>query len=439
MGGSGSILELIELKKRGASHSEEQIRWLCSAFVAGEIPDYQMSAWLMAVCWRGLEEAETLALTRAMIASGKTLEWSSGGRTVVDKHSTGGVGDKTSLVLVPLMAAAGFAFVKMSGRGLGHTGGTIDKLEAIPGFVAELPLESIREQVNSIGCALVGQSPQLVPADGKIYALRDATSTVDSVALIASSIMSKKLAAGAPVIVLDVKFGSGAFMQTLEAARELARVMVQIGTGEGRRVRAVLSPMAEPLGSAIGNALEVREAIDTLHGAGPADLRDLTLELGAQLMMLAEPSPGESARARLRDLLDSGAAAEKLVELIEAQGGDGRVVGNPDLLPSAPVTSAVRYDGDAECWVRAVDARGAADAALMVGAGRRVKGEMIDSRTGVVLHARTGDRLAPGDTLAFVHAASEAAAKEAAAQLLESYRFSDTPTPRPTGSYEVIG
>ncbi|HEX7243358.1 MAG TPA: thymidine phosphorylase, partial [Longimicrobiaceae bacterium] len=280
------IVPLIAAKRRGGEHTAEELALLCREFAAGRIPDYQMSAWLMAVVWQGMTDGETLAMTRAMVETGAVLDWSGLDRPTVDKHSTGGVGDKTSIVLVPLMAAAGAAFVKMSGRGLGHTGGTLDKLEAIPGFRVNLPLDEMRAQVARIGCALVGQSPELVPADGVLYALRDVTGTVESVPLIAGSIMSKKLAGGARTVVLDVKWGVGAFMPTVEEARVLARALVRIGEGAGRRTRAVLSPMEEPLGEAVGNALEVREAVDTLRGGGPDDLWALTLELGSHLLTL---------------------------------------------------------------------------------------------------------------------------------------------------------
>ncbi|HEX5724154.1 MAG TPA: thymidine phosphorylase, partial [Longimicrobiaceae bacterium] len=295
-----SAVALIERKKAGEALTDGELRFLCRGYLDGSIPDYQVAAWLMAVVWRGMTPAETLAFTRALVDTGARLDWSGLDRPTVDKHSTGGVGDKTSIVLVPLMAAAGAAFVKMSGRGLGHTGGTLDKLESIPGFRVDLSPEEMRAQVERIGCALVGQSPALVPADGALYALRDVTATVDSVPLIAASVMSKKLAGGAGAIVLDVKWGSGAFMRTPAEARALARVMVELGEGAGRRTRAVLSGMEQPLGSAVGNALEVREAIDTLRGGGPPELWALTLELGAHLLLLAGlAASADAARATL--------------------------------------------------------------------------------------------------------------------------------------------
>ena len=422
------MVELIRRKKGGGELAADELAWICREFVAGQLPDYQVAAWLMAVCWRGMTLAETLALTRAMVGIGAQLDWSHLGRPAVDKHSTGGVGDKTSLVLVPLMAAAGLPFVKMSGRGLGHTGGTLDKLESIPGFNVHLTPEQLRAQVERIGCALVGQSPELVPADGALYALRDVTGTVESTPLIASSIMSKKLAAGASVIVLDVKYGSGAFMSGIEEARRLARTMVEIGAGAGRRVRAVLSAMDEPLGRAVGNALEVREAIDTLHGEGPADLWALVLELGSQLMTLADAAPDAAeARERLAELRDEGAGARKFAELIEAQGGDPRVVDDPALLPQAPVVITFDAPPDAGGWVMGVDARGVAEGALELGAGRRAKGDAVDPSVGVRLLAKVGERIEPGQPLAEVHARSRGSAAAAVEHLRNAYEFGAQP------------
>lgn len=434
------VVPLIERKKRGEELAEGEIGALLDGYVAGSVPDYQLSAWLMAVCWRGMSEAETLATTRAMVASGKVLEWEGIGRPTVDKHSTGGVGDKTSIVLVPLMAAAGAAFVKMSGRGLGHTGGTLDKLESIPGFTVSIAPDQMRAQVERIGAALVGQSPELVPADGKLYALRDVTATVDSVPLIASSIMSKKLAGGARCIVLDVKWGSGAFMTTLEDARILAATLVRIGEGAGRATRAVLSSMREPLGRAVGNALEVREAIDTLHGRGPADLWELTLELGTHQLMMAGLADGrDGARALLTRLRDTGAGARKLAELIEAQHGDPRVVDDVSLLPRAATVIDLSHDGAEAAWVAAADARSIGDAALALGAGRRKKGDPIDPAVGIVMRARIGDRVEPGQPLAAVHARTAEEAEQAAAALRAAFQLSAEPVPPPADAYEVIG
>jgi pyrimidine-nucleoside phosphorylase len=435
-----AVVPLIHRKKLGGELTAEEIRFLCGGYLSGEIPDYQMSSFLMAVCWRGMTEAETLALTHTLVESGEELDWSGLGRPTVDKHSTGGVGDKTSIVLVPLMAAAGAAFVKMSGRGLGHTGGTLDKLESIPGFTVERGVEEMRAQVERIGCALVGQSPRLVPADGVLYALRDVTGTVESVPLIASSIMSKKLAAGAESIVLDVKWGAGAFMPTLQAARELAQAMVRIGAGAGRRTRAVLSPMEEPLGCAVGNALEIREAVETLRGEGPDDLWRLALELGVHLLLLSglAGDAGE-ARSRLVALRDSGAGVEKLAELVGAQGGDASVVADPKLLPRAPHVRDLVLEAEGEGWVEALDARGVGEAALSLGAGRRRKGDPVDPAVGVVVRAKVGSRVARGEPLAEIHARDQAGWEEASGRLRAAYRLSPTPVEEPEPRYEVVG
>lgn len=435
-----NVVPLIERKRDGGELSGDEIGALLRGYVAGDVPDYQLSAWLMAVRLRGMTQAETLAMTQAMVASGRELEWGGIGRPTVDKHSTGGVGDKTSIVLVPLMAAAGAAFVKMSGRGLGHTGGTLDKLESIPGFRVDVPLDEMDEQVRRVGAALVGQSPALVPADGKLYALRDVTATVDSVPLIASSIMSKKLAGGARSVVLDVKWGSGAFMTSLPAARELAGELVRIGEGAGRATRAVLSSMREPLGRAVGNALEVREAIETLQGRGPEDLWALTLELGSHLLQMAGLAQGaDDARARLTELRASGAGARKLAELIEAQRGDARVVDDLSILPTAPVVVTMEAEDAEPRWVAEADARSIGDAALALGAGRRKKGDPIDPGVGIVVHARIGDRMERGQPLAEIHARTGADADAAIQALRAAYVLSPNPVTAPASGYEVIG
>jgi pyrimidine-nucleoside phosphorylase len=434
---SSGAVPLIERKKNGGELAPDEIRALLAGYLDRSIPDYQVASWLMAVCWRGMTEGETLAMTQAMVDTGATLEWNGLDRPTVDKHSTGGVGDKTSLVLVPLMAEAGAAFVKMSGRGLGHTGGTLDKLESIAGFRTELGLEEMSAQVRRIGCALVGQSPALVPADGALYSLRDVTATVDSVPLIASSIMSKKLAGGAGTIVLDVKWGSGAFMTTQEAARELAGALVRIGEGAGRRTRAVLSSMREPLGRAVGNALEVREALDTLNGGGPADLWALTLELGTHLMLLSGlSSSAEEAVRTLTALRDSGAAARRMEMLLEAQGGDPRVVARPGLLPGAPVVRTVA--AHAGGWVAEADARDIAEAALQLGAGRLRKGDPVDPAVGIVVLARVGDQLEPGAPLAEVHARTDADTDAAEARLREAFRLSQEEVAANAEPYETV-
>jgi pyrimidine-nucleoside phosphorylase len=434
---SASMVHLIERKKRGEALTAEELDWLCRGFVAREIPDYQVAAWLMAVRWRGMNREETLALTHALVASGESFQWPTD-RPVVDKHSTGGVGDKTSIALVPLLASAGVTFVKMSGRGLGHTGGTIDKLESIPGFQVNLSPDRLRSQVEEIGCALIGQSAQIVPADGELYALRDVTATVDSLPLIASSIMSKKLAAGARAIVLDVKYGSGAFMETLAEAEELALAMVAIGEGAGRQVRAVLSAMRQPLGQAVGNALEVQEAIDVLLGGGPPDLVELTLELGAQLMVLSGCTPSlEDARRGLQTLLRSSVAADKLEQLIDAQGGDSRVVRTPGLLPRAPHVREVESP-DAG-WSSGFDARVVAEIALDLGAGRKKKGEPLDPRVGLKVLTRAGDRVDRGQPVAEIHAAGAEEAELARKRLLEALVLSPEAPRLESAEHRVIG
>jgi pyrimidine-nucleoside phosphorylase len=418
------MLDLIERKKRGTPLGEGELDVICRGVVDGTIPDYQLAAWLMAVWFRGMTAEETLAFTRSLVATGEVLDWTGIDRPVVDKHSTGGVGDKTSLVLVPLVAAAGLAFAKMSGRGLGHTGGTLDKLESIPGFNVTLTPRQLRTQVERIGCALVGQSPELVPADGLLYALRDVSGTIDSVPLIAGSVMSKKLAAGAGSIVLDVKYGAGAFMNDIGEARILARAMVDIGRGAGRQMRGVLSSMDQPLGRTVGNALEVREAIETLRGDGPADLWELALELGVQLLLLAGVGDDREAMTnRLVEVRDSGAALRRFQELVEAQGGDPRVADDPGRLPSAPVVIPV--EAARRGRIATLDARAVADVVLRLGGARRVKGESIDPAVGVRLLHTVGEKVTEGQRLAEIHAASEAAAREVEGRLRDAFRIAE--------------
>lgn len=381
----------IQAKRDGLSHSEEELKAFLQGYLRGEVPDYQVSAWLMAVFFRGMTEGETLALTRVMAFSGKVLDLSHLPHPV-DKHSSGGVGDKTTLVVAPILAAAGCTVAKMSGRGLAHTGGTIDKLESIPGFRAELSEEEFLRLAERVGLVIASQSPALAPLDGKLYALRDVTATVESLPLIASSIMSKKLAAGARTIVLDVKVGRGAFMKTLEEARRLAQTMVGIGQGAGRRVRAVLSRMDAPLGRAVGNALEVREAIGALKGEGPKDLEALALRL-AEEALLAEGLPRELARKAL----ESGAALEKFQSSIEAQGGDPRVVEKPDLLPLAREVAEVLSGEEGE--VAEVDAYRVGLAVLALGGGRLRKGEAIDHGVGVEVLKKPGEWVEKGEPL----------------------------------------
>ena len=394
-------VDLVAHKRAGGRHEDVEIRWLIDGYLRDQIPDYQMAAWLMAVCWRGLDFAETTALTLALTNSGRRLDFRDFGRPVVDKHSTGGVGDKTSLVLVPMLAATGVAVAKMSGRGLGHTGGTIDKLESIPGVRTEATPDEFVARVRRDGLAISAQSPELAPGDGRLYALRDVTATVESIPLIASSVMSKKLATGAQAVVLDVKAGSGAFMKTLRAARHLAEAMVELGRSVGLPTVAVISDMSEPLGAAIGNALEVREAIDTLRGQGPADLRDVCLTLGAEALVATGPSP-EEAGARLARTLAEGSGLTKLRALITGMGGDGRVVDEPDRLPRAPHVATVRAERSG--YVAGLDALACGQAAMRLGAGRASKADTIDPAVGIVLHAKRGDHVEAGAPLFTVHA-----------------------------------
>ncbi len=423
--------ELIHKKREGEELSADEISSLLNGYGTGEIPDYQMSAFLMAVYFRGMSPTETATFTMAMVDSGETLDLSAVRGRKVDKHSTGGVGDKTSLVLIPLVAAAGAPVAKMSGRGLGHTGGTIDKLEAIPGFRTELPQAAFIRQVNRIGCAIVGQTANLVPADKKLYALRDVTATIESIPLIASSVMSKKIAAGADAIVLDVKTGSGAFMKTLNDSRVLAKTMVDIGTQLRRHTVAVISDMDQPLGYAVGNALEVKEAIATLRGKGPEDLVELCLSLGAQMLTLAQvaESPGDGKR-RLLQVLADGKALAKFKELVLAQGGDPDVIDRPTMLPMAPVR--VMAPALAEGIVRAIDGEAVGLAAMMLGAGRAKKDDVIDPSVGIVLRRKVADRIGRGEALAEVHASDSRRAEEAVRRVQSAYQIGQaTPGPRP--------
>jgi pyrimidine-nucleoside phosphorylase len=420
--------DLIERKRDGEEHSPEEISALIAGYASGEIPDYQMSAWCMAVFFRGLSGRETHALTEAFIASGETLDMGAAlGRRVVDKHSTGGVGDKTSIAVGPIVAACGVPFGKMSGRGLGHTGGTLDKLESIPGFRVELTTEEFVAQVREIGLAIVGTSADLVPADKKLYALRDVTATVDSVPLIASSIMSKKIAAGAHAIVLDVKVGDGAFMKTRDDARILAEQMVDLGHRAGREVVCLLTDMDQPLGNAVGNALEIREAVATIQGEGPADFTELVLDACARLLSLSDLEIGlDEGMARVRAAMSDGTALATYERWIRAQGGD------PDLsrLPVAPVVSQVRSPRAGS--VTALGALAVGIAALELGAGRRTKEDSVDHSVGVVCRAKRGDAVEEGDGLADVHARDDASAERAVDAVLAAYEIGAEP-PRAHG------
>jgi len=416
------IPDLIAQKRDGFEHSSADLEQLILGFTRGEVPDYQISAWLMAVFLRGMTARETAYLTLAMAKSGDMLDLSSLERTV-DKHSTGGVGDKTSLVLAPMLAALNLTVAKMSGRGLAHTGGTIDKLESIPGWNPELSEDAFLEQARALGLALVGQSKNLAPADGLLYALRDVTATVESIPLIASSIMSKKLAAGAHTIVLDVKVGGGAFMKTLEQAKVLARAMVDIGRESGRNVRALLTDMETPLGHAAGNALEVREALATLRGEGPADLLELCLEL-AREALLAFGFSEEDARSKPLEVIQSGAALAKFRAFIEAQSGDPSYVDHPEKLEVGPHILELRSKTSG--FLERIDALKVGQAVLVLGGGREQKGEAIDHRVGVEVLKKPGDGVSSGELLARIHYAERGI--EQARQLIEGgLHFSSAP------------
>jgi pyrimidine-nucleoside phosphorylase len=410
------VPRLIERKRDGGALEPREWRELVARYTAGEVPDYQMSALLMAVMFRGLEAAELAALTEAMLASGDRLERVPGGPPRVDKHSTGGVGDKTSLLLAPLLAAAGVEVPMMSGRGLGHTGGTLDKLEAIPGFSPMLSLDQVRHQLQGIGAAMFGQTDEIVPADRKLYALRDVTGTVESVPLITASIMSKKLAEGLDGLVLDVKVGSGAFLPEAESARTLARTMVRVGEASGCRTVALLTAMDRPLGRCHGNALEVREAIAGLDGEGPDDVMTLTLTLGVEMLLLAGvTTEADQAASTLRGLLASGAAREAFRRIIAAQGGDPRVIDDPGLLPRAPVILEVH--SSAAGAMPPLPPRPIGETIVALGGGRRTAEDRIDPAVGIELLPRPGEQVSAGDVVALVHARDAASGRVAVDRL----------------------
>ena len=412
--------ELIQKKRNGGELTDDEIRRLIAGST-GEVTDAQMAAFLMAVSFRGMSAAETAALTMAMVESGETLDLRGIRGPTVDKHSTGGVGDKTSLVLIPLVASAGVRVAKLSGRALGHTGGTLDKLESIPGFRVELSPAELIDQVNRVGCAIASQSARLVPADKRLYALRNATATVDSVPLIASSVMSKKIASGSASIVLDVKAGIGAFMKTVEGARMLAAAMVEIGRFAGRRTTAVVSAMDEPLGRAVGGALEVDEAIRTLRGEGPADLRELCLALGAQMVILAGLAPdAASGRALLTGCLERGEGWRTFRGMVAAQGGDPGVVDHPERLPQAPVRRPVPSVADGT--VLAVDAEALGEVALILSGGRAPR-DRIDPAAGLIVERKIGERVRRGDPLAVLHTHDAARAQEVVLRVQSAYRI----------------
>lgn len=417
------VYDLIQKKKNGEALTPAELEFLVRGYTDGTIPDYQMSAFAMAVYFRSMTAEETAALTDAMARSGDTVDLSCFGDLSVDKHSTGGVGDKTTLILAPIVASLGCKVAKMSGRGLGHTGGTVDKLEAIPGYKTTLTGEEFLNQVSEIGVAVIGQSGNLAPADKKLYALRDVTATVDSIPLIASSIMSKKLAAGSHSIVLDVKFGSGAFMKTEEDAAALARAMVDIGTACGRNVSAVLTNMDIPLGCGIGNALEVEEAMEVLRGEGPADLRTVSIVLASHMVSLALGIPVEEAKARVEDTLDTGRAWNTFRRWITAQGGDGAVCDDPAVMKRSSIIREVRAPRDG--YITHMNTEKIGEAAVVLGAGRTRKEDDIDPAAGLRILKKTGDFVQAGDVLAYLHTESEKAFREGESRYLEAIEFGE--------------
>lgn len=396
------MVDIITKKRDGDRLSEEEIRFFVNGITDDSVPDYQASALLMAIYFEGMEKDEQALLTEAMVDSGDRIDLSGIEGTLVDKHSTGGVGDTTTLILGPIVAACGVPVAKMSGRGLGHTGGTLDKLESIGGFHIELTEKQFVDQVNSLKLAVIGQSGNLTPADKKLYALRDVTATVDSIPLIASSIMSKKIAAGADAIVLDVKTGEGAFMKTEEDSRKLAEAMVGIGNAVGRRTMAVISDMSQPLGYAIGNALEVKEAIETLRGEGPEDLTRLCIELGSRMVVAGGKAGSiEEAEGMIRTVINDGSALALFRKFVEAQGGNPEIVDDPSKLPSAKET--IEFKAESDGYVQSIGADDIGLAAMHLGAGRSTKDEQIDLGVGIVLKKKVGDQVAKGEPLAEIH------------------------------------
>lgn len=418
------MIDIISKKRLGMELTTEEINFFVEKYTEGSIPDYQVSALLMAIYFQKMNMRETADLTMAMVNSGDVLDLSNIEGIKVDKHSTGGVGDTTTLVLTPMVAALGIPVAKMSGRGLGHTGGTIDKLESFEGFSVEITEEKFIENVNKNKIAIMGQTADLAPADKKLYALRDVTSTVENISLISSSIMSKKIAAGADCIVLDVKIGDGAFMKCYEDAKELAEAMVNIGKNVGRNTVAVISDMDQPLGLAVGNALEVKEAIDTLKGVGPKDLLELCLTLGSNMVVLAEKAKTvEEAREMLLKVIEDGSALKKLREFIESQGGNGNQVDNTELLPKAKYIVEVKSEVDG--YVSKIDSERIGLIAMELGAGRATKEDTVDLAVGIVLNKKRSDKVAKGDVLAYIHSNDEGKIEKASKDIIGSYHITD--------------
>lgn len=420
------MYDLILKKKQGGELSTDEIRYMIEGFTEGSIPDYQMSAMTMAICFRGMTPRETVDLTLAMRDSGDVLDLSGIKGVKVDKHSTGGVGDKTSLALTPIIAALGVPVAKMSGRGLGHTGGTIDKLECFDGFTTALSEEQFAGNVNTIGIAIAGQTANLAPADKKLYALRDVTATVDQMSLIASSIMSKKLASGSDAIVLDVKTGNGAFMKKLEDSRALAKEMVSIGTMAGKKTVAVITDMDQPLGRAVGNSLEVREAIDTLCGEGPADFKEVVFALGSQMLMLAGRAADEKeARALMEGVIEDGSALDKFAQFVRAQGGDAAPVYDTSLLPVAGKTLEVTAKESG--YVHRILAEDIGIACMTLGGGRETKESAIDLSVGIILEKKNGDAVSDGEVLATIYGNDDAKMQAAYEKIAHAYEIAKEP------------
>lgn len=418
------MYDIILKKRANLPLSDKEIRFVIDGYGNGEIPDYQVSALLMTIVFNGMNARELGTLTLAMAQSGNMVDLSNIDGITVDKHSTGGVGDKTTLIIAPLVAACGGKVAKMSGRGLGHTGGTIDKMESIPNLKVSLEKDAFINQVNKIGLAVIGQSEGLAPADKKLYALRDVTGTVDSIPLIASSVMSKKLASGAQAILLDVKVGSGAFMKNIEDARELAKAMVDIGNGNGRSVKAILTDMDRPLGHAIGNALEIREVIDTLKGHGPEDLTHECIIMAAHMLVLSHMCDYETALNRVQQALDSGAALERLRLMIEAQGGDSRVINDESILIIGQFTYDVIAPQDG--YIIHMNTEQCGIVSVMLGAGRTVKDGPIDYSAGIVMHKKTGDAVSMGERIATLYASDESLFTNAAQTYLAAITIGNT-------------
>ena len=425
------MVELIIKKRNGLELSKEEYQSIIDGFVSGDIPDYQISAFMMAVFFKGMNSTETANLTDIMMRSGDLIDLSEIKGIKVDKHSTGGVGDKTTLVLAPLVAAAGVPVAKMSGRGLGHTGGTLDKMESIKGLSVDMTREEFIDNVNRIKIAVCGQNANLVPADKKLYALRDVTGTVENTSLIASSIMSKKLACGADAIVIDIKVGHGAFMKTVEDAEALAKIMIDIGSKMNRKVITVITSMSEPLGFTIGNALEVKEAIDTLQGNGPDDLTELCLELGSHMLVLGEAAKTQDeAVETLKQLINSGAAFDKFKELVKAQGGDTSVIDQTNLLPNTQFSEA--YKSKSEGYISELNALDIGLASVKLGAGRETKASVIDFGAGIVLKKKIGDYVKKDEALAILYSNNSANFTKAEEFMDKAYTFSEKkPSPKP--------